>query len=131
MKYDNEWYKSLKKPKIQPNAKVFPIVWGILYLLMAFAFFLIVTSPLNLYKIVAIMIFGVQLGINLMWTRVFFIEKNLKKSYELTIFLVIYLGITIFLFYQVSTLASVLMLPCFCWCFFAVYLMYKIYKLNS
>lgn len=131
MKYDNEWYQNLKKPKFQPSAKVFPFVWSILYLLMIFSFFLIITAPLTLYKIVAIIIFGVQLGINLMWTSVFFKDKNLKKSYELTIFLVIYLGLTIFLFYQVSPLAGVLMIPYFCWCIFAVFLMYKIYKLNT
>lgn len=131
MKYDNEWYKNLNKPKFQPSAKVFPVVWAILYLLMGVAFYLILRSPISIYKVVSIMIFGVQLGINLMWTSVFFKNKNLKRSYELTVFLAIYLFITVILFYYVSPMAGILMFPYLCWSVFAVFLMYKIYKLNT
>jgi len=131
MNYDKLWYSSLNKPKFQPPAKVFPIVWGILYILMVFAFFIIIFSPISYIKFAALLLFFIQLGINLTWSDVFFKKHRLRESFELTILLLVYVILTVLLFYQVSPIASFLMLPYVLWCTFAAFLMHGIYKLNS
>ena len=130
MNYDKDWYKSLKKPSYQPDAKLFPVVWLILYVLMAISFFTVLFTPISFLKILAILLFIIQLAINLMWSDIFFRQKKIKKAYKMSIYLVVYLALTIYVFYFVSPLAAILLFPYILWCIFAAVLMRSIYKLN-
>ena len=130
MIYDKKWYDSLKKPKYQPSSKVFPVVWIILYTLMTVAFLTVLFSPISFLKILAILLFLIQLGINLMWSDIFFKDKNIKRAYKLSVYLIVYLALTIFVFYFVSPVAAILLFPYLFWCIFAAFLMKSIYELN-
>ena len=59
------FYQNLKKPFFTPPPWVFSVVWPILYSLLAF---LLVTNPSILFIL--------HLGLNLMWTPVFFGKQN-------------------------------------------------------
>jgi tryptophan-rich sensory protein len=131
MKYDKAWYKSLIKPKLQPNEKIFPLVWIVLYILMVVSFMIIIFSAFSFLKILALILFTIQLTINLKWTEIFFIQKDLKRAFELSVYLFIYLFLTVLLFYFVTPIASILQLPYLIWSGFAIYLSYTIYKLNT
>lgn len=131
MIYDKVWYKNLIKPKFQPSERVFPIAWAILYLTIIISFFIILFCQMSLLKVFAIAFFSIQLGLNFSWTNVFFVRKNLKKSFELTWILLFFVVITAILFYNASLIAGIIFTPYVIWCGFAVYLMHNIYKLNG
>lgn len=59
------FYRNLKKPFFTPPRIVFPIVWPILYSILAYLF---ATQPSILFML--------HLGLNFMWTPVFFGNQN-------------------------------------------------------
>ena len=61
MQTDERWYTRLKKPPFTPPSWVFPIVWPVLYSLLAVCF---VSQPSWLFVL--------HLGLNFAWSPVFF-----------------------------------------------------------
>ena len=131
MKYNSEWYKKLKKPNYTPNHTVFKKVWTILYLMMFFALLLIIFNKENSMKNIDYLLFSLQLVINFYWPICFFEEKNLYKSFLISIVLLVFVGMTMSSFYLTTKLAGILFLPYFLWCSFATILNYQIFKLNN
>ena len=75
VKYPNfvPWYEELKKPWFIPSNAVFGSVWTALYLLMAFAFGQILRlRSATPGRRLAIWLFLAQLGLNVLWTLLFF-----------------------------------------------------------
>ena len=71
------WYAGLQKPPLTPANWVFPIVWPVLYLLMAFAGWLVWRTAGGFNAAGApLSVFGVQLGFNLSWSVIFFGMHN-------------------------------------------------------
>lgn len=131
MQYDKEWYDSLAKPDFQPPPQVFKPVWMILYFLMFVSLFIVLLEGIKLKVILAFLLFLSQLIINLYWPRVFFIEHNLRKAFLTSALLTFFVFFTMVLFFKVSTLAGVLLLPYFLWCCFATLLSFEILELNE
>jgi tryptophan-rich sensory protein len=67
----NDWYPQLNQPPGTPPNSVFPIVWVILYTLMAFSLTLLWSSPSSNKK-VPLLFFFLQLGLNFSWSWLFF-----------------------------------------------------------
>lgn len=106
------WYKGLKKPSWQPPRQVFPIVWTVLYILMGVAAYRVWVAggrrdPLVLY--------GVQLALNILWSLVFFRGKDLQWSLNIIVALLAVLTATTASFYGVDRVAGYLMLPYLAW----------------
>jgi benzodiazapine receptor len=124
------WYKDLKKPSFTPPDWAFGPVWTILYLLMAVAAWLVweqngtgsVTIPLALY--------AVQLALNVLWSFIFFAKKKLRAGFIDIIVLWVTILATLLLFWSVSSLAGILMIPYLAWVSVASALNYKVWKLN-
>lgn len=74
---NSSWYIE-NKPSFTPPNVVFPIVWTILYFLIALSlYFSWINSGLNKKKNVAA-VFGVNLVLNVLWSYLFFgIQKSL------------------------------------------------------
>ncbi|GLB33867.1 putative tspO/MBR family protein [Lyophyllum shimeji] len=77
------WYQNLLVPPGRPPRQVFPIVWSLLYLSMGYASHLAVkaldaadspTSRSALLK--GILLYYAQLGLNLLWSPLFFKAKK-------------------------------------------------------
>ena len=66
-----EWYPSLVKSSLNPPGIVFAIVWPVLYLLMGISAG-IVWNVRSIYTWLAIFLFFVQLGLNMIWSVAFF-----------------------------------------------------------
>lgn len=126
--YENYYYKNLVKPSYVPNGTVFKIVWPILYTLMFISLYFIIKSGGN--KTFAISLFLIQLILNMLWSPVFFIFKNLKAALIINTFLIISVGIMFFVFYRFSHIAALLQIPYLLWLFFAEKLTFEIIKLN-
>lgn len=75
-----EAYDALTKPPLTPPGVVFPIVWGVLFLLMGIGAARIYLSDKPGWK-QALIIFGVQLAVNFLWSLLFFNLQALGFSF--------------------------------------------------
>lgn len=120
-------YNSLIKPSLSPPGYIFPIVWIILYILMAISLYLVTKSnqDINIYKL-----YFYQLLANSLWT-VFFFGFGLRLLSFLWIILIIILNILLLKeYYKTNKLAVYLQIPYLIWLLFASYLNLAIYILN-
>ena len=66
-----EMYANIKKPPLSPPGQVFPIVWTILFVLMGIASY-IVCETRDDDRMEALILYGVQLFVNVGWSVIFF-----------------------------------------------------------
>ncbi len=123
------WYAQLIKPGWNPPNWLFGPVWSILYILMGVSLAMVLNSTSTL-KTKAVIVFSVQLILNLAWSYIFFVQKNMGGALIEIIFLLIFIIVTIVSFYPIRKTASYLLLPYLCWVAFASFLNYTIYSLN-
>lgn len=119
------FYSQIIQPPLSPPAKVFPIVWTILYMLMGISAYIIKTKNSDTLKI-----YIIQLAVNFSWSIVFFRLKLFGLSAIVAIALFILVGIMVIRFFKISKLASLLNIPYLLWSAFASYLAVAIYFLN-
>ncbi len=125
------WYSTLARPELSPPNWVFGPVWTTLFALMGIAAFLVWKKGLNRKDVrTALGVFAVQLGLNMMWSIIFF---NLQSPFWAFMdLIVLWLAIisTMILFYKISKPALWLLVPYILWVSFAGYLNYMIWILN-
>jgi tryptophan-rich sensory protein len=125
------WYSSLSKPWWSPPNWLFGPIWTTLYLLMGIALFLVWREGLHRRDVrFAILIFGVQLVINLLWSVVFFSFHALFGSFILVMLLWLAILANIIAFLIISKWAGLLLVPYIVWVSIASYLNYSVYLLN-
>ena len=125
------WYGLLKKPFFTPPDWVFARVWIISCILMGVAAFLVWRKSINQKQSrSALILFGVQLILNVLWSVTFFgLRSPLGGLIEISILAVAIL-LTIQSFLQVSRVAGLLLIPYFLWVAFASGLNLSIWVLN-
>jgi benzodiazapine receptor len=125
------WYSSLSKPWWSPPNWLFGPIWTTLYLLMGIALFLVWREGLHRRDVrFAILIFSVQLVINLLWSVVFFSFHALFGSFILVMLLWLAILANIIAFLIISKWAGLLLVPYIVWVSIASYLNYSVYLLN-
>jgi translocator protein len=125
------WYSTLSKPWWSPPNWLFGPVWTTLYLLMGIALFLVWREGLHRRDVrFAILIFGVQLTLNLLWSVVFFSFHALFGSFIIVMFLWLAILANIIAFLIISKWAGLLLVPYIIWVSIASYLNYSVYLLN-
>tara|TARA_B110000495_G_C22608516_1_gene363356 strand:+ start:83 stop:472 length:390 start_codon:yes stop_codon:yes gene_type:complete len=118
----NNWYKNLKKSKLNPPSYVFKWVWPTLYLLMATALAIVWTNKKCYPYCDAVTYFCLQLGFNLIWTTLFFkLQKPLLALLDIGVILVFTLA-TYEKFQKINDFAAYLLIPYIIWISFAAYL---------
>lgn len=124
-------YKKLIQPSWAPPGWLFGPVWTVLYILMAVAAWLVLRSGLKA-KITqaALGIYLAQLIPNMLWTWIFFNQKNGAGAVVDIVVLWFMIAITIILFAKHSTLAAALLAPYICWVTFATVLTIAVWELN-
>lgn len=125
-------YDKITTPTFAPPAVVFPIAWGILYVLMGISASMIylkgkeddisVLSPLFLYYL--------QLTVNFFWSIIFFNMQNFLFSLIWLLLLLVLVVVQTRSFYRISKLAAYLQIPYILWLVFAAVLNYSIFILN-
>ncbi len=117
-------YLNFIKPAFSTPGFIFPIVWVILYFLMAIANFLAINNTKGNY------LYSMQLLINFLWP-IFFFGLDLKLfSFIWLIFLFVMVIITTKEFSKTNIIAAALMLPYIFWLIYAGYLNFEIWQLN-
>ena len=69
---DGGWYRSLRKPAFQPPNWVFGPVWSVLYATIAYAGWRTWKAKASPERSRALALWGAQLGLNALWTPLFF-----------------------------------------------------------
>ncbi len=114
------WYAALAKPPLTPPNWVFGPVWGLLYLSIAIAAWLVWRRPAG--RSVALALWAVQLVLNAVWSALFFgLQRPGLALFEIAILLVAITATTT-AFWRVRPLAGGLLLPYLAWVAFAAYL---------
>jgi benzodiazapine receptor len=125
------WYASLQKPAFTPPNWLFAPVWITLYLLMGIAAFIIWRKGLDEKKVrTALIIFAVQLVINILWSVVFFGLESPLSGLIVIIILWIAILITILRFAKISPAAAWIIVPYILWVSIATALNASIWALN-
>ena len=129
-KSDTIFYKGLNKPSFAPPSIVFPIVWTILYILIAISIYLIYRD--NNYKDTPN--YNKTLLINYFSNQVFsFLFFTLKSPFLALIDTFIVLISSLFLYYEsreINKTSSRLLIPYIIWNMFATILIIFIFFMN-
>ena len=127
----NAWYNGLAQSVLTPNGWVFSIAWLILYTLLGWALYLIMRSgKTRQNKATAYALFIAQMGLNALWSYLFF---GLHMIGGAMVCIVALVGVAIWMaiaFKPISRLASFLVWPYIAWLIFAMYLNGTILILN-
>ena len=124
-------YQTLNQPPLSPPGWVFPVVWSVLYLLMGYASYRVLTSGADPKQIrQALTLYAAQLFFNFLWSPVFFgLQWRLVAFFILIVmWLLIYL--TMKAFSEIDEWAGNLLLPYLLWVTFAGYLNFDVFLLN-
>lgn len=125
------WYALANKPWFNPPNWIFAPVWTTLYVLMGIALFLVWKSQAEKsIKETAIILFGVQLALNFLWSIIFFKLQQPGWAFAEIILMWVMILLTILWFGKISPTAAWLLVPYISWVSFASILNYGIWKLN-
>lgn len=125
-------YMEFIKPAFSPPGWVFPVVWTILYLLMAIALYRIIlwgNEGKNIGK--AVLYFIIQLALNYLWSIIFFRFNLYGIAFLEILLMLLFIVLTTIEFCKIDKKAALLMVPYILWVSFAAVLNYFIWMLNK
>ena len=124
------WYTTLNKPSFNPPNWIFAPVWTILFIMIGISFYIAWSKGFLTRKWIPISIYALNLLLNLLWSLLFFGLKTPLISFIEIIALWIVIVVNIIIFYKISKVSGILMIPYLLWVSFASVLNYSIYQLN-
>lgn len=124
------WYLTLNKPFFNPPNYLFGPVWTLLYLLMGISIYLILQTPKTDMRKKAIIIFCVQLGLNFIWSFLFFKFQRVGIAFIEILLIWASILTMILTFYNLNKTAALLQIPYLLWVSFASILNGAIWWLN-
>lgn len=124
-----EQYAQLEQPPLSPSGMAFPIAWTILYLLMGWASWRIVSRCGS--RAPGMDWYWLQLGLNFLWPVLFFGLGLRGASLVLLVMLLGAAGRCAWLFAKQDRLAGWLLVPYLAWLCFATYLNLGVFWLND
>ena len=125
------WFEHLKKPSFNPHYWVFGYVWMILYFLMGISLYLVWLHGIDVPEVaLALKLFGIQLVLNAAWSIVLFGSRSLFGGFIIALALLISVFATIFKFFTISQIATLLLIPYLIWVGFVALFSYDLWKLN-
>jgi benzodiazapine receptor len=125
------WYETLNKPSFRPPNAVFGPVWTILFLLMGVSLYLIWHKGLASQDVkTALLVFLAHLVLNIGWSVLFFGLRSPGLAFFEIVILWLAILLTMYLFYRVSLISGLLLLPYALWVSFAAILNFTIWRLN-
>ena len=126
-----EWYRGLKKPGWTPPNWLFPVAWATLYLSMSAAGARVAGMAGQDAGVgLALAFWAVQIGLNTLWTPVFFGLRRMGAGLVVVLLLWLAVAVTLVLFWQVDWLAGLLFLPYLGWVTLASALNASVWRLN-
>lgn len=125
------WYAGLAKPAFTPPYWLFPVAWTLLYAMMAFAVWRILSLPRDRPgRSAAVAAFFAQLALNGLWSFAFFGAHSPLAGLAVILALVAILA-TMRLFWRLDRTAALLLAPYLAWVAYATVLNGAIWRLNG
>jgi benzodiazapine receptor len=124
------WYAALNKPSFALPNYVFPIVWNILYALMAISLWRLWQAARDEMRKRAITLFLMQLAVNLAWPWIFFGAESIRGGLSTILALDVMVVATIVAAWKVDRFAAALLLPYLLWIGYATALNAETARLN-
>lgn len=124
------WYQTLAKPSFNPPDSVFAPVWTTLYFLMAIAAWLAWRRVGTTGVRTPLIIFGVQLALNVAWSAVFFGLRSPGAALFVIVTLWCAIVATIVAMGRISRVSALLLAPYLAWVTFASVLNFQVWRLN-
>lgn len=119
-----EWYSFLNKPFFAPPDWLFAPVWTILYIMMGSAGYLASMANAEMKP------YWIQLGLNGLWSPLFFGLRSTILGLIDIIALLIAIAMTINAFYKKDKTSAYLLVPYLIWAGFATALNFAIVAMN-
>ena len=128
---ESMWFIDLNKPVFQPPNWLFAPVWTILYILMGVAAGIVYVEGKNKMEgKTALILFAVQLILNILWSFMFFgVQTLLGVSVNIVLLWGTLLA-TIIYFFKVNRAAGWMMIPYILWVTFATILTITLFVMN-
>lgn len=124
------WYATLVKPEFSPSNFLFAPVWTTLFVMMGVALYLLWVSKEGVNRRLAVRWFIVQLGLNVLWSVLFFGAQNPLLALVEIGFLWVAILLALIYGYRVNRWVGWLLLPYLAWVSFASVLNFYIVRLN-
>ncbi|MCC5976794.1 MAG: tryptophan-rich sensory protein [Salinarimonas sp.] len=121
------WYRGLDKPAWTPPNLAFPIIWSVLYLLMAIAAARVAGHP---GSALALALWSLQICLNTLWSGVFFGLHRMRAAAIVIGLLWLALAATIIAFWRHDGIAAALLVPYLIWGSYAFALNLSIWRRN-
>lgn len=121
---------SIAQPPLSPPPLVFPVAWTILYALMGIGAARVSLAPDGPWRSRALAVFGLQLGMNFLWSILFFKFQRFGLA---LVWLIALWGAILWMisaFSRVDKAAARLQIPYLVWVAFAGYLNLGVWVLN-
>lgn len=122
-------FRTAQQPPLSPPAFLFPIVWTLLFAVMAFGAAVIYDSE-NKNSPKALFVYALQLTMNFWWCVLFFGFRLYLASFIWLVLLWTAVLIMIILFTRINKLAGLLQILYLLWLTFAAYLNLGVWLLN-
>lgn len=120
-KTSSSWYLATK-PIITPPGWVFPIVWNILFLMIALALYFVWIYARREDKKIIAFVFGLNLFLNVLWSFLFFtLESPFLAFFDIVLLWVSIIAMMVVL-WKIYREATPLIVPYFLWVSFASFL---------
>ncbi|MFH1311532.1 MAG: TspO/MBR family protein [Nanoarchaeota archaeon] len=121
---NSSWYQEIK-PEITPPNLVFPVVWNILFFLIALSlYFSWINAKTKKDKKRIILVYCANLILNLYWSILYFgLHNPILAFYEIILFWFSIIAM-ILITYKINKTASYLLVPYLLWVSFAIILNY-------
>lgn len=125
-----DWYPGLAKPWFTPPNRAFGPIWTTIFVLMAIAAWRVWRLPPAPARTRALVLFGVQLGFNLLWSVLFFtLRSPMAALAEIAVLWLLILA-TLVSFHRLDRAAGLLLVPYILWVSLAAALNAGIVRLN-
>ncbi len=124
-------YKAAQKPPLTPPDIVFPIVWTILFTLMAVSAARVWLTDNSRLRNHAMIVYFIQLFFNFFWSVLFFNFQAYGLAFVWIIGLWVLILLMIVRFYRADKIAGLLQIPYLLWVSFAAHLNFMVYQLNK
>jgi translocator protein len=121
------WYRGLDKPAWTPPNLAFPMIWSVLYLLMAVAAARVAGHP---GSALALALWSLQICLNTLWSGVFFGLHRMRAAAIVIGLLWLALAATIIAFWRHDGIAAALLVPYLIWGSYAFALNLSIWRRN-
>lgn len=119
------FYENIVKPKLAPPPILFPIVWTILYIILAITLYRFKDNKTIKRLLIS------NLVINVIWPILFFRFKLLFVSIIWIVLLIVSLVVTLLKIYKEDKVFAFVNLPYLLWLLFATYLNIMVFLFNK